>query len=145
VIEFCERNFLSGMTTSNFYDFITTAKLYSMSSALRQIDTFIANNLLAIASDGTLSLLTYEQILHCLRCGTLNLHEIDIFQVVIFEELTAHSDTTSDFYSGHGTTIWLDIRRHCCYNSQYDFKLILCKLLLKTETKESDVLLKIFI
>ena len=81
VIEFCERNFLSGMTTSNFYDFITTAKLYSMSSALRQIDTFIANNLLAIARDGTLSLLTYEQLLHCLRCGTLNLHEIDIFQV----------------------------------------------------------------
>jgi len=70
------------MTTSNFYDFITTAKLYSMSSALRQIDTFIANNLLAIARDGTLSLLTYEQLLHCLRCGTLNLHEIDIFQVV---------------------------------------------------------------
>ena len=69
------------MTTSNFYDFITTAKLYSMSSALRQIDSFIANNLLAIARDGTLSLLTYEQILHCLRCGTLNLHEIDIFQV----------------------------------------------------------------
>jgi len=82
VIEFCERNFLSGMTTSNFYDFITTAKLYSMSSALRQIDTFIANNLLAIARDGTLNLLTYEQLLHCLRCGTLNLHEIDIFQVV---------------------------------------------------------------
>jgi len=88
VIEFCERNFLSGMTTSNFYDFITTAKLYSMSSALRQIDTFIANNLLAIANDGTLSLLTYEQILHCLRCGTLNLHEIDIFQVVTIVLLT---------------------------------------------------------
>ena len=91
MIEFCERNFLSGMTTSNFYDFITTAKLYSMSSALRQIDTFIANNLLAIARDGTLSLLTYEQLLHCLRCGTLNLHEIDIFQVVTISLCTIAS------------------------------------------------------
>ena len=85
------------MTTSNFYDFITTAKLYSMSSALRQIDTFIANNLVAIARDGTLNLLTYEQILHCLRCGTLNLHEIDIFQVVAVWYLSAHSEENSPF------------------------------------------------
>ena len=82
VIEFCERNFLSGMTTNNFYDFINTAKLYSMSSALRQIDTFISQNLLQIAQDGALSLLTYDQIQSCLKYGSLNLREIDIFQVV---------------------------------------------------------------
>lgn len=81
VIEFCERNFLSGMTTRNFYDFINTARLYSMSSALRQIDTFISKNLLQIAKDGTLNLLTYEQILACLKYGSLSLREIDIFQV----------------------------------------------------------------
>ena len=38
VIEFCERNFLSGMNVNNFYDFINTAKLYSMTNALKQID-----------------------------------------------------------------------------------------------------------
>ncbi|ESO06389.1 hypothetical protein HELRODRAFT_186384 [Helobdella robusta] len=82
VIEFCERNFLSGMTTSNYYDFINTARLYSMSSALRQIDTFICKNLLQISKDGTLHLLTYEQINACLNYGSLSLKEIDIFQVV---------------------------------------------------------------
>jgi kelch-like protein 9/13 len=81
VIEFCEHNFLSGMNTSNFYDFIHTAKLYSMNNALRQIDTFIADNLLQIAKEGTLHLLTYEQMLSCLRSNTLRLREIDIFQV----------------------------------------------------------------
>ena len=81
VIEFCERNFLSGMNTSNFYDFINTAKLYSMNNALRQIDNFIAQNLLQIASEGTLHLLTYEQMQNCLKCNSLKLREIDIFQV----------------------------------------------------------------
>lgn len=81
VIEFCERNFLSGMTTHNFYDFINTAKLYSMSSALRQIDSFISENLLEIAKDGALALLTFEQMVTCLKNGLLHLREIDIFQV----------------------------------------------------------------
>jgi len=81
VIEFCERNFLSGMTTSNFYDFISTAKLYSMGNALRQIDIFIAGNLLHIARESTLSLLTYDQMLACLKSPHLRLREIDIFQV----------------------------------------------------------------
>ena len=81
VIEFCERNFLSGMTISNFYDFINTAKLYSMGNALRQIDQFIAQNLLQIAKEGTLHLLTYDQMLNCLKCESLRLREIDIFQV----------------------------------------------------------------
>ena len=81
VIEFCERNFLSGMTTGNFYDFINTAKLYSMSNALRQIDMFIAQHLLQISKEGTLHLLTFEQIQNCLKCGVLRLREIDIFQV----------------------------------------------------------------
>ncbi len=81
VIEFCERNFLSGMTTNNFYDFINTAKLYSMENALRQIDLFIAQNLLQIAKEGTLHLLTFDQIQSCLKCNSLKLREIDIFQV----------------------------------------------------------------
>ena len=81
VIEFCEKNFLSGMTTCNFYDFINTAKLYSMTNALRQIDAFIAHNLLQIARENTLSYLTYDQIQNCLRCTSLRLQEVDVFQV----------------------------------------------------------------
>ena len=81
VIEFCERNFLSGMNTSNFYDFINTAKLYNMTNALKQIDTFIAQNLLAISREGTLNVLTYEQMQNCLKCNLLKLREIDIFEV----------------------------------------------------------------
>ena len=81
VIEFCEKNFLSGMTTSNFFDFINTAKLYNMNNALRQIDTFIAQNLLQIANEGTLHLLTFEQMLNCLRSENIRLQEIDIFEV----------------------------------------------------------------
>ena len=81
VIQFCEKNFLSGMTKSNFYDFINTAKLYHMSNALKQIDTFIAQNLLAIAREGTLHLLSYDQMLSCLKCSKLKLREIDIFEV----------------------------------------------------------------
>ncbi|XP_013394379.1 kelch-like protein 13 [Lingula anatina] len=81
VIEFCEKNFLSGMTTGNFYDFITTAKLYNMNNALKQIDSFISQNLMQIALEGTLHLLTYDQILSCLSCDTLKLKEIDLFQV----------------------------------------------------------------
>lgn len=82
VLEFCEQNFLSGMTTANFFDFINTAKLYNMNNAIRQIDTFIAENLLLIAQEGGLPLLTYEQMLSCLRSNKLRLREIDIFQVV---------------------------------------------------------------
>ena len=81
VIEFCERNFLSGMTTGNFYDFISTAKLYSMGNALRQIDIFIAQNLLQIARENTLHLLTYDQMMNCLKSPHLRLREIEIFQV----------------------------------------------------------------
>ncbi|CAI9734816.1 kelch 9 [Octopus vulgaris] len=81
VIEFCERNFLSGMTTTNFYDFINTAKLYSMNNALKQIDVFIAKNLMQIAREGTLHLLTYEQMLNCLNSENLSLREIDIFTI----------------------------------------------------------------
>lgn len=81
VIEFCERNFLSGMTTTNFYDFINTAKLYSMNNALKQIDVFIAKNLMQISKDGTLSLLTYEQMVNCLKNDKLCIREIDIFQI----------------------------------------------------------------
>lgn len=82
VIEFCEKNFLSGMTTCNFFDFINTARLYNMNSALRQIDSFISKNLLEISREGTLNLLTYDQILACLNFGKLSLREVDIFQVV---------------------------------------------------------------
>ncbi|KAL8611034.1 hypothetical protein ACOMHN_042650 [Nucella lapillus] len=81
VIEFCERNFLSGMTTSNFYDFINTAKLYSMNNALKQIDVFIAKNLMHIAKEGTLHLLTYDQMWNCLNSEKLCLREIDIFHI----------------------------------------------------------------
>ncbi|XP_046571173.1 LOW QUALITY PROTEIN: kelch-like protein 9 [Haliotis rubra] len=81
VIEFCERNFLSGMTTTNFYDFINTAKLYSMNNALKQIDVFIAKNLMQIAKEGTLQLLTYEQMLNCLNSEKLCQREIDIFHI----------------------------------------------------------------
>jgi kelch-like protein 9/13 len=81
VIEFCERNFLSGMTTSNFYDFINTAKLYSMNNALNQIDSFIARNLMQISKEGTLHLLTYDQMLNCLNSEKLCLREIDIFHI----------------------------------------------------------------
>ena len=81
VIDFCEKNFLSGMTTCNFYDFINTAKLYSMTNALRQIDQYIAQNLLQISKEGTLHVLTYEQMQNCLRCDSLKLREIDVFQV----------------------------------------------------------------
>lgn len=81
VIEFCERNFLSGMTTTNFYDFINTAKLYSMNNALKQIDVFIAKNLMQIAREGTLHLLTYEQMLNCLNSENLSLREIDNFTI----------------------------------------------------------------
>ncbi|CAH1792182.1 unnamed protein product [Owenia fusiformis] len=81
VIEFCEKNFLSGMTTSNFYDFITTAKLYNMNNAIKQIDSFIAQNLLQIASQGTLHLITIEQLESCMNSETLSLREIDIFQI----------------------------------------------------------------
>lgn len=81
VIEFCEKNFLSGMTTNNFYDFINTAKLYNMSNALKQIDYFIAMNLLAISREGTLNLLTYDQMHNCLQCNFLKLKEINIFEV----------------------------------------------------------------
>ncbi|XP_033735642.1 kelch-like protein 13 [Pecten maximus] len=81
VIEFCERNFLSGMTTSNFYDFINTAKLYSMNNALKQIDVFIARNLMQISKEGTLHLLTYDQMINCLNSDRLCLREIDIFHI----------------------------------------------------------------
>lgn len=81
VIEFCERNFLSGMTTTNFYDFINTAKLYSMNNALKQIDAFIAKNLMQISKEGTLNLLTYDQMYNCLSCEKLYLKEIDIFRI----------------------------------------------------------------
>lgn len=81
VIEFCERNFLSGMTTTNFYDFINTAKLYSMNNALKQIDVFIAKNLMQISKDGTLSLLTYDQMVNCLKNDKLCIREIDIFKI----------------------------------------------------------------
>lgn len=81
VIEFCERNFLSGMTTTNFYDFINTAKLYSMNNALKQIDLFIARNLMQISKDGTLHLLTYEQMINCLNNDRLCIREIEIFQI----------------------------------------------------------------
>ncbi|XP_052272087.1 kelch-like protein 13 [Dreissena polymorpha] len=81
VIEFCERNFLSGMTTTNFYDFINTAKLYSMNNALRQIDFFIAKNLMQISKDGTLYLLTYDQMINCLKNDKLCIREIDIFRI----------------------------------------------------------------
>lgn len=81
VIEFCERNFLSGMNTSNFYDFINTAKLYSMNNALKQIDVFIARNLMHIFKEGTLHLLTNEQMINCLNSDQLGLKEIDIFHI----------------------------------------------------------------
>lgn len=81
VIEFCERNFLSGMTTTNFYDFINTAKLYSMNNALKQIDVFIAKNLMQISKDNTLPLLTYEQMINCLKNDRLCIREIDIFRI----------------------------------------------------------------
>lgn len=81
VIEFCERNFLSGMTTTNFYDFINTAKLYSMNNALKQIDVFIAKNLMQISRDGTLQLLTYDQMINCLKNDRLCIREIDIFKI----------------------------------------------------------------
>ena len=82
VIEFCERNFLSGMTTSNFFDFINTAKLYNMTNALRQIDSFIAEKLLYISQEGTLHWVTYDQMQACLKSNSLKLREIDIFEVV---------------------------------------------------------------
>ena len=81
VIEFCERNFLSGMTTTNFYDFINTAKLYSMNNALKQIDVFIAKNLMQISKENTLNLLTYEQMVNCLKNDRLCIREIDIFKI----------------------------------------------------------------
>ena len=82
VIEFCEQNFLSGMSTSNFFDFINTAKLYNMANALRQIDLFIAENLLQISQEGTLAWVTFDQIVSCLTTNVLKLREIDIFEVV---------------------------------------------------------------
>jgi N-acetylneuraminic acid mutarotase len=82
VIEFCERNFLSGMTTTNFYDFINTAKLYNMNNALLQIDQFIAKNLLQIARDGNLHYLTFEQMHSCVMCNAMKIQEIDLFEVV---------------------------------------------------------------
>lgn len=81
VIEFCERNFLSGMTTNNFYDFINTARLYSMNNALKQIDIYIAKNLMHISKECTLNLLTYDQMLNCLKSDKLYLREIDIFHI----------------------------------------------------------------
>ena len=81
VIEFCERNFLSGMNTSNFYDFMCTAKLYSMNNVLKQIDNFIAQNLLQISREGTLHLLTFEQMQNCMQSDSISLQEMDIFQV----------------------------------------------------------------
>lgn len=81
VIEFCERNFLSGMTTTNYYDFINTAKLYSMYNALKQIDGFIARNLMQISKEGTLHLLTYDQMINCLTSDKLCQREIDIFRI----------------------------------------------------------------
>ncbi len=47
----------------------------------RQIDSFIAQNLLQIAKEGTLPLLTYEQIETCLQCDNVKLREIDIFHI----------------------------------------------------------------
>lgn len=81
VIEFCERNFLSGMNVNNFYDFINTAKLYSMTNALKQIDVFIARNLREISKEGTLHLLTYDQMVNCLHSDRLCLKEIEIFHI----------------------------------------------------------------
>ncbi|XP_074646998.1 kelch-like protein 9 [Tubulanus polymorphus] len=81
VIEFCERNFLSGITTLDFYDFINTAKLYNMHSALLQIDNFITTNLLQIARDGNLNYLTYEQMFKCVKSNRSQIHEIDLFKV----------------------------------------------------------------
>ena len=52
-----------------------------MNNALRQIDSFIAQNLVQISKEGTLNLLTYDQMYNCLQCNHLKLREIDIFQV----------------------------------------------------------------
>ena len=70
------------MTKTNFFDFISTAKLYHMTNALSQIDSFIAHNLLAISRAGTLYLLSFEQILKCLSEFDLCMREIDVFAVV---------------------------------------------------------------
>ena len=82
VIEFCEKNFLSSMTKTNFFDFISTAKLYHMTNALSQIDAFIAQNLLSISRANTLYLLSFEQIMNCLTKHNLAMREIDVFGVV---------------------------------------------------------------
>ena len=90
-IEFCEQNIVSGMTSKNFNDFLTTAELYCLSSLPQQIDIFVVNNLPAIARDGTLSLLTYQQLLHCVSCNSLCMREIDVFQVLSAEQIMVYA------------------------------------------------------
>ena len=82
----CRMTFLYRMTFLCPYDVFMPLDmfcgvLHSMTSALRQIDSFFSQNLLQIATDGALHLLTYDQMLACLKYGALNLREIDIFQV----------------------------------------------------------------
>jgi len=86
-VEYCENHILSKMTTYNFNDFSATAELYSMSRLLQQIDVFVANNLLRIARDGSLYMVTYEQLLHCLCSDSLSVREIDLFQVLMLLQL----------------------------------------------------------
>lgn len=50
VIDYCEKNFLSRLTSSNFNYFIQMAKLYDLPNALKQIELFIVNNFAQIIS-----------------------------------------------------------------------------------------------
>ncbi len=60
VIDYCEKNFLKRMTLDNFNSFIHMAQLYRMEKALRQIDSFIVNNLVDIIKRQIASCASYS-------------------------------------------------------------------------------------
>lgn len=55
VIDYCEKNFLSRLTSTNFNYFIQMAKLYDLPNALKQIELFIVNNFAQIISHITMT------------------------------------------------------------------------------------------
>nr|KAG5700901.1 hypothetical protein BaRGS_012308 [Batillaria attramentaria] len=90
------------MTTSNFYDFINTAKLYSMNNALKQIDVFIAKNLMQIARRERYNLLTFDQMWQLF---------LNSEKLIVYDEI----DISTSHGNGFGRTpTWASMLQRSC-------------------------------
>ncbi len=93
VIDFCEKNFIQRINLDNYGMFIKMAQLYQLDNALKDIDLFIANNLVDLinrttslagsscssSGEESYKFLTYEQLLKCLVRNDIRIREIDLF------------------------------------------------------------------